>query len=157
MPPALRPPPSRDVQKLGADQGTQENDRGTSGLHASPAAPDELRVAAVVRSLDEGQGYEADGQPAIKLFVSEANTWKESNEWPLPQTRFTPFYLHENGVLSEIEHFPYEGQTSFDDSPYGREHVRFWTPKFVEETEVMGPLLRSGSSPPRPATSSYSS
>jgi len=79
-------------------------------------------------------------QPAIKLFVSEANTWKESNEWPLPQTRFTPFYLHENGVLSEIEHFPYEGQTSFDDSPYGREHVEFWTPKFVEETEVIGPL-----------------
>lgn len=77
----------------------------------------------------------------IKIFVNNDNQWKETTDWPLPETRFTTFYLHENGLLSEHEHWPYEGQTSFDDSPYGRSQIEFWTSSFVEDTEIIGPML----------------
>lgn len=80
------------------------------------------------------------GDP-IKIFVTSDNTWKETTDWPLPETRFTPFYLHEKGLLSEREHWPYEGQTSIDDSPYGRSVAEFWSPKMVEDTEVIGPMV----------------
>ncbi len=79
--------------------------------------------------------------PPIKVFVMGTGEWKETTDWPMPETRWTPFYLHENGLLSEREHWPYEGQSSFDDSPYGRGHLEFWSPVLVENTEVVGPIV----------------
>ncbi len=40
----------------------------------------------------------------VHLFVPGAGTWRESSSWPLPQTRFTTFFLHQQGLLSEHEH-----------------------------------------------------
>lgn len=80
-------------------------------------------------------------EPAIRLYMRPSGTWKEAQEWPLPQTKWTPFYLHEHNLLWEREHFPYEGSTSFSDSPYGRGQVSFTTPQFVEQTEVIGPSV----------------
>ncbi len=77
----------------------------------------------------------------IRLFVMGTHQWKNSTEWPLPETRWTPFYLHENGFLWEREHFPNEGDTSFGDSPWGRGRLEFCTPKLVEDTEVIGPAI----------------
>ncbi|MFC1872828.1 CocE/NonD family hydrolase [Chloroflexota bacterium] len=76
----------------------------------------------------------------IKLFIMGSNEWKESNEWPLPETRWTPFYLHEDGLLSEHEHWPEEGSDSFEDSPWMRGHLKYVTPPMVENTEVVGPI-----------------
>lgn len=80
-------------------------------------------------------------EPPVRLFVMGTNEWKESTDWPLPETRFTPFYLHERGLLSEHEHWTNEGSDSFDDSPWMREYVEYATPLLVENTEVMGPVM----------------
>ncbi len=80
-------------------------------------------------------------EPPVSLYIMPTGQWKQTSEWPLPETRWTPFYLHENNLLWEREHFPYEGSTSFSDSPYQREFVEFTTPRFVEETEVIGPSV----------------
>jgi predicted acyl esterase len=80
-------------------------------------------------------------EPPIRVFVRGTQQWKNSSEWPLPETKWTPFYLHEGGLLWEREHFPNEGSSSFSDSPWGREHLEFSSPELVEETEVIGPVL----------------
>ena len=79
-------------------------------------------------------------EPPIKLFVVNKNEWVESESWPLPQTRFTPFYLHEDNLLSEHEHWSYEGSDSFEDSPWGRGALEYSTPQMVENTEIIGPV-----------------
>lgn len=79
-------------------------------------------------------------EPDVNLFVVGTGKWKQAATWPLPETRFTRFYLHENGELSEREYRAGEGGTSFEDSPYKRGQVDFWTSEFVEETELAGPL-----------------
>ena len=51
-------------------------------------------------------------EPPIRLFVMGTGEWKAANDWPLPETKWTPFYLHEGGLLSEHEHWSYEGSES---------------------------------------------
>ena len=80
-------------------------------------------------------------EPPIRLFVLGANTWKEGDRWPLPGTKWTPFYLHEDGLLWEREPWPNEKFSAFEDSPWERGRVDFYTPKIVEETEVIGPIV----------------
>jgi len=77
----------------------------------------------------------------IRLFVMGSNDWKEAKEWPLPETKWTPFFLHENGLLHE--HLPHddEGSDTFNDSPWGRGYLEYSTPKLVENTEVIGPIV----------------
>ena len=48
-------------------------------------------------------------EPPVRLYVMDTGEWKTSDEWPLPETRWTPFYLHERGLLSEHEFWPNEG------------------------------------------------
>lgn len=81
-----------------------------------------------------------EGDP-IRLFVVGTGEWKTSTEWPLPETRFTPFYLHANGLLSEHEFWPNEGSTTFEDSHYNRGSLTFLSPPLVETTEVIGPMV----------------
>lgn len=69
------------------------------------------------------------------------NQWKGVDEWPLPETKWTPFYLHENQRLFEREHWPNEGSDSFFDSPWKRGSLEYYTPPLVENTEVIGPLV----------------
>jgi predicted acyl esterase len=80
-------------------------------------------------------------EPPIALFIDGTGTWKFADEWPLPETRWTPFYLHENGLLSEHEFWPHEAPTTFADSPFGRGSATFRTPQFVEATEICGPMV----------------
>lgn len=89
----------------------------------------------------KGADVGLDEQPPISLFVMDTGRWKTATDWPLPETRWTPFYLHENGRLWEREHFPNEGSSSFSDSPWGREYLEFSTAALVEETEVIGPMV----------------
>jgi uncharacterized protein len=35
--------------------------------------------------------------PAVRYFLMGANRWQESDDWPLPQTRWQRFYLHSRG------------------------------------------------------------
>jgi len=81
-----------------------------------------------------------DGDP-IKLFVVGTGEWKTAKEWPLPETQFTPFYLHANGLLSEHEFWPNEGFSTFEDSHFNRGSLTFLTPPLVEATEIAGPMV----------------
>jgi len=77
----------------------------------------------------------------IKLFIMGTNEWKEANEWPLPETKWTPFYLHEHGLLHEHVCHSNEGYDSFEDSPWGRGSLEYCSPRLVENTEVIGPMV----------------
>ncbi len=79
-------------------------------------------------------------EPPVRVFIMGTNEWKEGKDWPFPETKFTPFFLHENGLLSEHEHWSYEGSDSFEESPWMRGSVTYATPSLVENTEVAGPI-----------------
>ena len=76
----------------------------------------------------------------VRLFLPGADTWLEAASWPLPQTRWTPFLLHEEGLLSEHELWPGEHSTGFEDSPFGHGEAVFLSPPLVEETDILGPM-----------------
>ncbi len=80
-------------------------------------------------------------EPPIKVFVVDSGDWISADEWPLPETRFTPFYLHERGLLSEHEFWPNEGHSTYEDSPFNRDGLTFTTPTLVENTEIVGPMV----------------
>jgi hypothetical protein len=80
-------------------------------------------------------------EPRVNVFLDGADgEWVAASDWPLPQTRWTPFYLHENGLLSEREFWPSESHTVYVDSPYERGSAFFQTPPLVETTEICGPM-----------------
>jgi predicted acyl esterase len=79
--------------------------------------------------------------PPIKLFIVGTGEWKTTTEWPLPETKWTPFYLHANGLLSEHELWPSEGSSAFEDSYYNRGSLKFISPPLVENTEIIGPIV----------------
>ncbi len=76
----------------------------------------------------------------IKYWINNTSSFQEATDWPLPQTKWTPFYLHEKGLMDEHEYRPYEGCTSYEDSPWSRGKLEFYTPLLVEDTEVTGPI-----------------
>lgn len=80
-------------------------------------------------------------EPALNLFVVGTDEWKSAEQWPLPETKWTPFYLHANGLLSEHEFWPNEGFSTYEDSPFHHGQLRFTTPPIVENTEVCGPIV----------------
>ncbi len=80
-------------------------------------------------------------EPPIRLFLMGSHDWKEAEEWPLPETRWTPFYLHEDGSLHERICHVNEGADSFEDSPWGRGSLEYSSPRLVENTEVVGPAV----------------
>lgn len=76
----------------------------------------------------------------VRAFIVGANEWKTAQAWPIPGTRFTPFYLHAGGLLSEHEFWPNEPGTTYEDSPFSRGGATFTTPPMVENTEICGPI-----------------
>ena len=77
----------------------------------------------------------------MQLFIEGTGEWKSAHQWPLPETKWTPFFLHEGGLLSEHEFWPNEGSSTFEDSPYHRGGLMFKTPPLVERTEICGPIV----------------
>ena len=41
-------------------------------------------------------------EPRVKVFVMGANRWREADDWPIPGTRFTPYYLHSEGKSNSL-------------------------------------------------------
>lgn len=80
------------------------------------------------------------GEPPVQLYIEGDGGWRLEESWPVRGTRWTPFYLHAHGLLSEHEHWPEEGFSTYEDGTFRRGEVRFWTPKFVEKTELCGPV-----------------
>ena len=80
-------------------------------------------------------------EPSIRVYVMGSGKWKSAGSWPLPETKWTPFYLHENSLLSERDYWPNEGSSSYFDSPWSRGYLEFFSPRLVEDTEVIGPIV----------------
>ncbi len=80
-------------------------------------------------------------EPAVRMFLPGAANWVEASQFPLPETRWTPFLLHEDGLLSEHELWYGEHSTGFEDSPFQHGAATFLTPRLVEETDVLGPMV----------------
>lgn len=60
----------------------------------------------VIRFLDrwlKGVDNGLDDDPRVQIFLMGANEWRSADDWPLPGTNFTPFYLHAGGGLSISE------------------------------------------------------
>jgi predicted acyl esterase len=81
-----------------------------------------------------------DESPVQTFIDNSSGEWKDSESWPQQAVRFTPFHLHDGGLLSEREPFRGSGTTSFDDAPGAHSEVRFVTPPMVEATELCGPI-----------------
>ncbi len=58
--------------------------------------PDEASVKWFDRWL-KGEENGADKQKAVRAFVMGANRWREADDWPVPGTQFTRFYLRSKG------------------------------------------------------------
>ncbi len=51
-----------------------------------------------LRGIDNGIASE----PRVKVFIMGANRWREADEWPIPGTRYTPYYLHSGGNANSL-------------------------------------------------------
>jgi len=80
------------------------------------------------------------GEPQVQTFIDNSGAWRDFGGWPPHEARFTPFHLHDGGLLSEREPFRGSTSTSFEDAPGARGEVRFVTPPMVEATEICGPI-----------------
>ena len=80
-------------------------------------------------------------EPPIRCFIAPTGEWKNLNDWPPPEARWTTFYLHKDGILSEHELWPAEGSDSFDESNFEHGALTYSTPLLVENTEVLGPSV----------------
>lgn len=47
----------------------------------------------VVRGIDDG----IVSEPPVRFFTMGSNEWRTATDWPLPGTRFVPYYLHGDG------------------------------------------------------------
>lgn len=48
----------------------------------------------------KGQENGIDREAPVNLFVMGANRWQAETDWPLPQTRWTKYYLHSQGAAN---------------------------------------------------------
>jgi predicted acyl esterase len=90
-----------------------------------------------LKGIDNG----AMDEPPIRCFIPPTGEWKSLKDWPPSEARWTTFYLHKDGVLSEHELWPGEGADSVDESNFEHGSVTYATPPLVENTEVLGPSV----------------
>jgi putative CocE/NonD family hydrolase len=83
-------------------------------------------------------------EPPMRLWVSGAEKWRDEYEWPLPNTRWTKFYLRSwEGLSLEPELHSdepdcYLQQPLFVSSK--RDSVKYVTPPLPQDLSVIGPI-----------------
>lgn len=92
------------------------NDR-SYGFPANYAALDPTAIHVrwfdrYLKGIDNG----VDAAAPVKLFVMGIDQWRDEQDWPLPDTHFTPCYLRAGGVLS-TEAPGNEDPSSYDYDP----------------------------------------
>jgi predicted acyl esterase len=80
-------------------------------------------------------------EPNVRLFIQGANDWLEADNFPIPHTKWLPFYLHQNRTLCEIEPWPDADSASYDDAPDSHGFLKYQSAPMVENTEIAGPIL----------------
>lgn len=73
------------------------------GLHGSGEAAGltalQLRwMERWVKGIENG----IDQEKPVRLFVMGINQWRDADDWPLPATRYTPYYLHSQGHANTL-------------------------------------------------------
>src|SRR5260221_8828742 len=56
-------------------------------------------------------------EPPVRLFVMGENHWRSADEYPLPNTRYTNWYLRESGRLEALAPSGAEPADSYDYNP----------------------------------------
>lgn len=83
-------------------------------------------------------------EPPIKMFVMGINKWKFENEWPLARTKWTKFYLHPEGRLSDKEVTGSPAPDSFTQpAPYIDSTVyclKYQSAPMEVDMEIIGPV-----------------
>jgi putative CocE/NonD family hydrolase len=41
-------------------------------------------------------------EPPVRIYVMGANRWRDEDDWPLPRTRYTPYYFHSGGRANTL-------------------------------------------------------
>jgi predicted acyl esterase len=77
-------------------------------------------------------------EPDVRIFVTGSNEWLNASNFPIPNTKWIPFNLHENRSLCEIEPWPNAESSSYDDIPANRGFLKYYSPPMVENTEIVG-------------------
>ncbi len=88
-------------------------------------------------------------EPPVKVWVMGANEWRYGDDWPLPETKWTKYYLHSWERL-RTEPFTASGRDGYDDPdafvqmPLTQtrkvERLRYMTDPLPEDTLVIGPI-----------------
>ena len=89
-------------------------------------------------------------EPPVKVWVQGANRWREAADWPLPETVWTPFYLHSWERLRS-EPFVAGGRDEGYDEPdafvqmpptqtRSIAKLRYLTEPLAQDTLVCGPI-----------------
>jgi hypothetical protein len=79
--------------------------------------------------------------PPIRAFMMGTGAYETPSEWPPEDARWTTFYLHDGGILSEHELWPGETADTIDESPFEQGEVTYMTPPIVEPTDILGPSV----------------
>lgn len=84
-------------------------------------------------------------EPPISILVQGTNEWRYEKEWPLARTKWTKFYLRENGLLSEVPPTSDEKPDSFTNRPglkpgQAVPFVKYTTTSLNDDLEITGPI-----------------
>lgn len=83
-------------------------------------------------------------EPPIRILVQGTNQWRYENEWPLARTKWTKFYLRDNGMLAETPPANGEKPDSFTNK-FGLRPgqpvpcIKYMTPVLTHDMEITGP------------------
>ena len=89
-------------------------------------------------------------EPPVKYWVMGENKWRTGQDWPLPETVWTPYYLHSwekldtKGHLPATETYVNEPPDAFVQMPPTQTNkiarLRYMTAPLAEDTLVAGPI-----------------
>ncbi|TVS17776.1 MAG: CocE/NonD family hydrolase [Gammaproteobacteria bacterium] len=159
---------AREGQRLLVGPWTHGWNQGTTIGDLDFGADSQIAVEPLL--LEWFDHWLKDGPPpqaaAIRIFVMGENVWRDEPQWPLADTRYTSFYLHSDGGLSETspavgagpleytydpaDPVPTLGGNIMDPSLRGphdqgplddrADILRFTTQPFDQPTEITGPI-----------------
>jgi putative CocE/NonD family hydrolase len=61
-----------------------------------------MQLRFIREQLSPGAPTEIEAAPPVRLFVMGENRWRDEDDWPLRRTRYTRWFLHAGGGLSEV-------------------------------------------------------
>ena len=99
-----------------------------------------------LKGIDNG----VDTDPAVKVWIMGENKWRTYDDWPVPETQWTKYYLHSWEKLSAKGHLPAtrtfvnEPPDAFVQMPPTQtnriERLRYMTEPLADDLLIAGPI-----------------